>query len=45
MPMPAETMKAIAVFPGKPGSAHLAEMPKPKIDEIPGGSGPDAGGL
>src|SRR5262245_3876204 len=29
------SMKAIAVFPGKPNSMHLAELPKPSIDEIP----------
>ncbi len=32
-------MKAIAVIPGKPGSVHLTELPKPKIDEIPDGRG------
>jgi glucose 1-dehydrogenase len=32
-------MKAIAVFPGKPGSVHLADLPKPSVDEIPGGRG------
>src|SRR5438477_8497821 len=32
-------MKAIALFPGKPGSVHLAELPKPSVDEIPGGRG------
>src|ERR687883_302059 len=32
-------MKAIAVFPGKPDSAHLAELPKPSLDEVPGGRG------
>ncbi len=32
-------MKAIAVYPGKPDSAHLAEVPKPTIDDIPGGRG------
>ena len=32
-------MKAIAVFPGKPGSAHLAELPRPTLDEIPNGRG------
>src|SRR5262245_30670854 len=35
----AETMKAVAVFPGQPGSVHLAELPKPKIQEIPNGRG------
>jgi glucose 1-dehydrogenase len=32
-------MKAIAVVPGKPNSVHLAELPKPSVDEIPGGRG------
>jgi threonine dehydrogenase-like Zn-dependent dehydrogenase len=32
-------MKAIAVFPGKPNSMHLATMPKPTLDEVPGGRG------
>jgi threonine dehydrogenase-like Zn-dependent dehydrogenase len=32
-------MKAIAVFPGKPNRVHLAELPKPMIDESPGGRG------
>ena len=32
-------MKAIAVFPGKPNSIHLAELPKPSVDDIPNGRG------
>src|SRR5262245_55873752 len=32
-------MKAIAVFPRKPGSVHLAELPKPSVDAVPGGRG------
>jgi glucose 1-dehydrogenase len=32
-------MKAIAVFPGKPNSVHLAELPKPSISDIPDGRG------
>jgi glucose 1-dehydrogenase len=32
-------MKAIAVFPGKPNSVHLAELPKPSPDGIPNGRG------
>lgn len=32
-------MKAIAVLPGKPGSVHLAELPKPSLDEISDGRG------
>lgn len=35
----AGTMKAVAVFPGKPGSIHLAELPKPRIDDVPNGRG------
>src|SRR5262249_58523372 len=32
-------MKAVAVVPGKPGSVHLTDLPKPSVDEIPGGRG------
>jgi glucose 1-dehydrogenase len=32
-------MKAIAVIPGKPNSVHLAELPKPSVDQVPGGRG------
>ena len=32
-------MKAVAVFPGKPDSVHLTDLPKPSVDEIPGGRG------
>src|SRR6266545_6483521 len=32
-------MKAIAVIPGKPDSAHLADLPMPKVSEIPNGRG------
>jgi threonine dehydrogenase-like Zn-dependent dehydrogenase len=32
-------MKGIAVFPGKPNSVHLAELPKPALEEIAGGRG------
>jgi threonine dehydrogenase-like Zn-dependent dehydrogenase len=32
-------MKAIAVFPGKPNSVHLADLPMPKLSEIPNGRG------
>jgi threonine dehydrogenase-like Zn-dependent dehydrogenase len=35
----ATKMKAIAVRPGVPGSAHLAELAKPDLDEVPGGRG------
>jgi glucose 1-dehydrogenase len=32
-------MKAVAVTPGKPNSVHLAELPKPRVDEVSGGRG------
>jgi threonine dehydrogenase-like Zn-dependent dehydrogenase len=32
-------MQAVAVYPGKPNSIHLAELPKPALDEIPNGRG------
>ena len=32
-------MKAIAVNPGKPMSAHLVEIPKPSRDDVPHGRG------
>src|SRR5918912_3399622 len=32
-------MKAIAVFPGQAESVHLAEMPQPKVSDIPNGRG------
>lgn len=32
-------MKAIAVFPGKPNTVHLAKMPNPTVDEVPNGRG------
>ena len=32
-------MKAIAVYPGKPHSMHLEEVPMPKITDIPDGQG------
>lgn len=32
-------MKAIAVYPGKAGSVHLAELRKPSVDDIPNGRG------
>jgi len=30
-------MKAIAVYPGKPNSMHLEEIPVPKISDISNG--------
>jgi threonine dehydrogenase-like Zn-dependent dehydrogenase len=35
----AATMKAVAVIPGKPGSAHIAMLEKPSVESIPGGRG------
>ncbi|MGC2322183.1 MAG: glucose 1-dehydrogenase [Terriglobales bacterium] len=32
-------MKAIAVFPGKPGSVHLADLPKPSVNDVSNGRG------
>lgn len=32
-------MKAVAVFPRKPNSIHLTDLPMPKIDDIPNGRG------
>jgi threonine dehydrogenase-like Zn-dependent dehydrogenase len=32
-------MKAIAVIPGKPDSVHLAELPKPAVDDVANGRG------
>src|SRR3954471_19563081 len=34
-----QTMKAIAVLPGQPNTTHLREVPRPTVDEIPGGRG------
>lgn len=32
-------MKAIAVIPGRPNSIHLAELPMPRVEDVPGGRG------
>ncbi|MPZ14464.1 MAG: alcohol dehydrogenase catalytic domain-containing protein [Chloroflexi bacterium] len=32
-------MKAVAVWPGKPSSMHLEEIPVPELAEVPGGHG------
>src|SRR5438477_12733480 len=32
-------MKAISVYPGKPNSVHVAELPKPSLDQVPNGRG------
>src|SRR3970040_1768237 len=37
--LPEDDMKAIAVFPGKPDSVHLAELAKPTLDDVAGGRG------
>src|SRR5439155_19535240 len=35
----AAIMKAVAVFPGKANSAHLAALDKPSIESVPNGRG------
>ncbi len=32
-------MKAVAVYPGRPHSVHLEEIPKPTLDSVPDGRG------
>lgn len=32
-------MKAVAVRPGRPNSVHMADLPMPKVDDIPDGKG------
>ena len=32
-------MKAIAIRPGVPGSLHLRDVPRPSLDDVPGGRG------
>lgn len=32
-------MKAVAVFPGRPASVHLADVPKPSVADVPNGRG------
>jgi glucose 1-dehydrogenase len=32
-------MKAVAAIPGKPGSVHLVDLPRPALGEVPGGRG------
>jgi glucose 1-dehydrogenase len=32
-------MKALAVFPGKPDTLHLADLPKPSLESVPNGRG------
>lgn len=38
-PLQVVTMKALAVRPGVKHSAHIAEMPTPRLSDIPGGRG------
>ena len=39
MPTNKQTMQAIAVRPGTPGSIHLREVPRPSMDEVAGERG------
>jgi glucose 1-dehydrogenase len=32
-------MKVIGVFPGTPNRVHVAELPKPSLDQVPNGLG------
>src|SRR4028118_2160050 len=32
-------MKAVAVFPGKPDSIHLVDLPEPRVEDVPDGRG------
>lgn len=32
-------MKAVSVLPGKPNSVHIADLPKPTLDQVPDGRG------
>ena len=32
-------MKAVTVVPGKPNSAHLEELPMPRVEDVPDGRG------
>ena len=34
-----DTMKAIAVLPGRPNTIHLREVPKPRVSDVPNGRG------
>src|SRR4029450_6263065 len=34
-----ETMKAIAVLPGRPNTIHLREVPEPRFRDVPNGRG------
>lgn len=40
MPQPSsDVMQAVAVIAGRPGSLHLREVPRPRLDDVPGGRG------
>ena len=39
LPAMKKTMKGVAVFPGRADSIHLAELPVPRIEEVPNGRG------
>jgi threonine dehydrogenase-like Zn-dependent dehydrogenase len=32
-------MKAVAVHPGQPNTMHLRKVPRPSLNEVPGGRG------
>ena len=32
-------MKAVAIYPGRPDSVHLAELAKPRVEDVPNGRG------
>ena len=32
-------MKAVAVYPGKPNSVHLEDIPKPSLSDVKDGKG------
>ncbi len=32
-------MKAVAVFPGKADTAHLTDIPEPRLEDVPDGRG------
>src|SRR5438045_3701688 len=36
---PAQTMTAVAVLPGQANSVHLAELPRPRVSDVPRGRG------
>jgi threonine dehydrogenase-like Zn-dependent dehydrogenase len=38
-PKGGEVVKAIAVYPGKAGTAHMADVPEPRLEDVPGGRG------